>query len=90
MKRIMKRRARKLDPQVARLVRGTSGAAAHIAELMHGTNPGPINRSYVSRVVAGEKPPSMNFLRALDYLLSGAKRRVNAAMLRRAHPEIDS
>ena len=82
MKRSTKKRPR-IDPAVARLVTGMRGGAAEIAAA------GPFSRAYVCKVVNGLKPPSMRFLLALDSVLSGAKRRVNGAIIRRVHPEVD-
>jgi hypothetical protein len=83
MKRITKKTAKKLDSELARLVRGMRGGAAQIAAV------GGFDHAYVSRVIGGMKPPSMKFLLALDSVLSGVKGRVNSAIIRRAHPEID-
>ena len=83
MKRTTKTPARKLDKELARIVSGMRGGAAQIAEI------GNFDHAYVSRVIAGNKPPSMRFLLALDCVIAGVKRRVNGAIIRRAHPEID-
>jgi hypothetical protein len=79
-----KKSAKKLDPELARIIRGMRGGAAQIAAV------GKLSRTYVWKVLHFEKPPSMRFLLALDCVLAGAKRRLNGAILRHAHPEIDS
>jgi hypothetical protein len=84
MKRSTKSSAKKLNAELARIVRGIRGGAAQIAEIGH------LDKSYVSRVIAGQKPPSMRFLLAFDAVLTGVKRRVNGALLHRAHPELTS
>ena len=83
MKRTTKNTTRKLGKELRRLVRGMRGGAAQIAAV------GKLSRPYVSKVINGKKPPSMRFLLAMDCVLAGAKRRVNGAIIRRAHPEID-
>jgi transcriptional regulator with XRE-family HTH domain len=59
------------------------GAASQIAEIAG------VSRAHVSRVLNLKKPPSIKILLAIDCVLSGAKRRINGAILHRAHPEID-
>jgi hypothetical protein len=85
-----RKKAKKLDAELCRIVLGTYGMSAQIATLMHGKRPGTPNRANVWRIVHRLKPPSRRFLLALAAVLDGAKRRVNGAILRRAHPEIES
>jgi hypothetical protein len=83
MKRTTKKTAHKLDREIARLIQGIYGAVAEIAAI------GAFSRTYAWKVVHGQKPASLRFLLAVDCFLAGASRRVNGAMLRRAHPELD-
>ena len=88
-KREPKKAAKKLDLELCRIIRGSRGMAAQIAEIMHSRGPGKPNRAFVWRVINQLTPPSPRFLLAYAYVLDGAKRRVNGALLRSAHPEID-
>jgi hypothetical protein len=54
---------KKLAPQTMRLIRRTHGLRANIARA------GDFERSYVTRVVKGVKPPSARFLAALSLAL---------------------
>lgn len=55
------------------------GASAQIAATGH------FHKSYVSRVIAGSKPPSRKFLLALDAVLAAAQRRAIHALIRHSH-----
>jgi hypothetical protein len=59
-----------------------SGAAARIAEI------GKFNRSYVCRVLSGEKAPSKRFLLATECVLAHLKGQIEIAIVRHEHPEL--
>jgi hypothetical protein len=74
---------RKLGPETRRIVRGTHGLAARIAALGH------FDPSFASRVVAGDKPASMRFLKALDRALAEVRATIVRQMIRHEHPELE-
>jgi hypothetical protein len=73
---------KKLGPETAALIRATHGMASKIAAL------GRFDHSYVSRVRAGRKPPSLRFLKALDGALRDLRAGIAIEIVRHEHPEI--
>jgi hypothetical protein len=77
MKRITAKPRKRLTKEATRIIRGMRGIQAQIAVVGH------LPQGYVSRVLAGQKPPSEKFLLALDTVLGGIQARVGRAIARR-------
>jgi hypothetical protein len=76
-----KKSKKKLAPQTMRLIRRTHGLRANIARA------GNFERSYVTRVVNGTKPPSTRFLAALSLALEEMARLAQIEVVRSEYPQ---
>ena len=82
MKNTTKTTPNKLGPETCQLIRANHGLAAQIAAF------GGFNKSFATRVLKGEKRPSLRFLKALDRALADMRAVVAIQLVHHEHPEI--